>query len=87
MALAESIKLYPLSVSSINLSNNGLKPRDCVTLIESMERHFPKLAVLNLSKNKLGTEGSEFLSSHLRTMKELVTLDLSHNEIGDHGIA
>lgn len=85
--MAESIKLYPLQVSSINLSNNGLKSRDCTVLIESMERHFAKLSVLNLSKNRLGTEGSEFLSNHLRSMKELTTLDLSNNEIGDYGVA
>jgi len=64
-----------------------LKPRDCVTLIESMERHLPKLAVLNLSKNRLGSEGSEFLAKSIMSMKELIKIDLSDNEIGDHGIA
>jgi hypothetical protein len=35
-ALAESLKLYPLTINRINLSNNGLKPKDCVVLIEAM---------------------------------------------------
>ena len=54
VAVAEAIKRYALTIESINLQNNGLKSKQCKLLIDSLSRHYPKLQILNLSKNKLG---------------------------------
>jgi len=51
-----------------------------------MQTHLSKICVINLSKNKLGVEGSLCLAGNLKDMKMLISLDLSHNDIGDHGV-
>lgn len=66
--------------------NNGLRSKDCILLIDSLQRHFQKLNVLNLAKNKLGFKGAKHLAEALKQMKLLSTLNLSENEIGDGGI-
>lgn len=66
--------------------NNGLKSKDTIMLIESLEKHCPKLIELNLSKNKMGHKGASYLAEALKNMKLLTLLDLSENEIGDSGI-
>jgi hypothetical protein len=62
VAVAESIKRYILPIESINFMNNGLKPKDCIILIDSLQRHYEKLSVLKLAKNKLGLEGAKHLA-------------------------
>ncbi len=54
VAVAEAIKRYALTIESINLQNNGLKSKQCKLLIDSLHRHYPKLQILNLRKNRLG---------------------------------
>ncbi len=36
VAVAEALKRYPLAIESINLTNNGLKARQCIELIDSL---------------------------------------------------
>ena len=72
-----------MTIESINLTNNGLKSKDSVILIQAMERHFPKLSEISIAKNKIGLEGAKCLAEHLKDMKQLALLDLSENEIGD----
>jgi hypothetical protein len=36
VAVAEAIKRYSLPVESINLTNNGLKYKECIVLIDSL---------------------------------------------------
>ena len=55
-------------------------------MIEALERHYPKLSVLNLAKNKLGFEGAKNLAEAMKNMKLLTSLDLSENDIGDLGV-
>eukprot|EP00347_Sterkiella_histriomuscorum_P017989 403347211 len=86
MAVAESIKRYILPIESINFVNNGLKTKDCIILIDSLQKHYEKLQILKLSKNKMGIEGAKHLAGALKFMKELTQLDLAENEIGDQGI-
>ena len=43
IAVAEGLKLYQMAIESINLTNNGLKAKDSVILIQAMERHYAKL--------------------------------------------
>lgn len=46
--------------------NNGLKSNETKILLDSLQRHYPKLSVLNLSKNKIGSKGAKVLSEALR---------------------
>ncbi len=62
MAVGEAIKRYSLLIDSINLSNNGLKSKDCIMLITSLQRHYNNLQKLTLSQNKLGFEGANYLA-------------------------
>ena len=66
--------------------NNGLKSKDSIMLIESLQKHSPRLIELNLSKNKMGIKGACYLAEALKSMKLLTQLDLAENEIGDFGI-
>lgn len=86
LAVAESIKRYLLPIESINFVNNGLKSKETIILIDALQRHYEKLQVLKLSKNKMGIEGARHLAGALKFMKELTSLDLAENEIGDLGI-
>lgn len=86
MAVAESIKRYVLPIESISFINNGLRSKECIMLIDSLNRHSEKLSILKLAKNKMGLEGSKHLAKALTQMKELTHLDVSDNEIGDVGI-
>jgi hypothetical protein len=36
VAVAEAIKRYSLPIESINLTNNGLKYKECIELIDSL---------------------------------------------------
>ena len=36
VAVAEAIKRYSLPIESINLTNNGLKSKECIMLIDSL---------------------------------------------------
>lgn len=71
LAVAESIKRYTLPIESINFINNGLRSKECVILVDSLQRHYAKLSILKLSKNKLGLEGAKHLALAIKSMKEL----------------
>ncbi len=83
VAVSEAIKRYSLPIEEINLMNNGLKAKECIVLINSLQRHYNKLSCLNLSKNKLGFEGAKHLADAIKQMKVLTHLDISFNEVGD----
>lgn len=67
--------------------NNGLKAKECIVLVDSLQRHYSKLSILNLSKNKMGQDGAKHLAEAVKSMKVLSHLDLCFNEIGDAGIS
>ena len=54
--------------------------------VSCMDKHFEKLKVLKISRNKIGIQGAKALSDCFKHMKALSVLDLSHDEIGDQGI-
>ncbi|MFS8160435.1 MAG: hypothetical protein ACMG6E_09570 [Candidatus Roizmanbacteria bacterium] len=83
LAVSEAIKRYSLPIEEINLMNNGLKAKECIVLINSLNRHYNKLARLNISKNKLGLEGARHLAEAIKQMKVLTHLDMGFNEVGD----
>ena len=83
MAVGEAIKRYSLPIEEINLMNNGLKYKECIVLVDSLQRHYEKLSHLNLAKNKLGLEGAKHFAEALKQMKSLSYLNLSENDIGD----
>ena len=84
--MSEVIKRYALPIESFNLCNNGLRSKECILLVDSLQRHFPKLGTLNISQNKIGIEGAKHLANNIKNLKILTTLNLSGNEIGDLGI-
>ena len=84
--MGEAIKIYSLPIDAINFMNNGLKSKDVIMLIGSLEKHYPKLTELNLAKNKLGLKGAVYLAEALKSMKLLTHLDIGSNEIGDSGV-
>jgi hypothetical protein len=51
-----------------------------------MSKHFEKLQVLSINHNKIGIQGARCLGEYIGQCKSLVTLDLSHDEIGDLGM-
>ena len=55
-------------------------------MLNCFERHFEKVSVLVISRNKIGAKGARCLADSLKLMKSLSRLDLSHDEIGDLGI-
>ena len=65
-AVGEAIKRYLLPIESINFKNNGLRSKDCIVLIDSLNRHYMNLSSLNLAKNKLGVEGAKYLAEALK---------------------
>lgn len=66
VAVSEAIKRYSLPIEEINLMNNGLKAKECIVLISSLQRHYNKLSCLNISKNKLGFEGAKHLAEAIK---------------------
>ena len=68
------------------LDNNGIKYKEFSLMMDCLHRHFEKIQVLRISKNKIGVQGARHLADCFRFMKVLTTLDLSHNEIGDCGM-
>ena len=55
-------------------------------MMDCLQRHFEKIQVLRVSKNKIGVQGAKHLAECFRFMKVLQILDLGHNEIGDLGM-
>jgi Ran GTPase-activating protein (RanGAP) involved in mRNA processing and transport len=86
VAVAEAFKRYALKVNSINLTNNGLKAKECSLMIESFSKHYQMIQTLTISKNKMGFEGAKYLAGALPEMKILGKLVIADNDIGDHGI-
>lgn len=66
LAVGEAIKRYTLPIEQVKLVNNGLRSKDCILLIDSLQRHYVKLSVLNLAKNRLGCEGAKHLASAIQ---------------------
>ena len=86
-AVAEAVKRYALPADTITLHNNGLKPKECILMIDSFTKHYLQVYNLTISKNKLGLEGAKRLAVALADMKVLSKLVLSDDEIGDMGIS
>jgi len=55
-------------------------------MMECLQKHFEKLQVLRITKNRIGVQGASHLAASFLNMKVLSILDLSHNEIGDLGM-
>jgi Ran GTPase-activating protein (RanGAP) involved in mRNA processing and transport len=86
VAVAEAIKRYQLPVDQITFYNNGLKPKECLMMIESFQKHFQMIQSLSISKNRLGFDGAKLLATSLPEMKILSKINLSDAEVGDAGI-
>ena len=56
-----------------------------VVLALTRSRHGPSLTELELSQNRLGSEGAIELAGALQNVRSLIKLDLSWNSIGSEG--
>lgn len=86
IAVAESLKRYPLEVESIDFTGNGLKAPEWVMLVEALEAHYSTLQHLNLSGNKIGHEGAISLSNGVSKMLQLENLNIDGNLLGDESV-
>ena len=75
------ISLFP-RLQSLDLSGNHLSPEDNVA--QALPQ-LTQLRVLNLSANRLLSNGAEALAATFQNMPNLKTLNLSHNLIGQDG--
>ena len=66
------------NIHTLNLRNNILGPKSAPFLVEFLSE-LPCLTVLNLSKNRIGSQGCEALSGYLKTNKTLTDIDISVN--------
>mmetsp|Transcript_33576 Transcript_33576/g.51647 ORF Transcript_33576/g.51647 Transcript_33576/m.51647 type:complete len:140 (-) Transcript_33576:1982-2401(-) len=55
-------------------------------MMDCLQKHFEKLQVLRIAKNRIGYDGARHLAGCFKYMKVLSVLDLSHNEVGDLGM-
>lgn len=42
-AVAEAVKRYALPADTITLHNNGLKPKECILMIDSFTKHYQQV--------------------------------------------
>jgi Ran GTPase-activating protein (RanGAP) involved in mRNA processing and transport len=66
----------------LNLAANNITPKTAVGLAKSLER-MSSLTHLVLRHNKIGTDGMNILSSSIKNMKNLKTLDIRDNMCSD----
>lgn len=57
VAVAESLKRYPLEIEALDFTGNGIRPKECIMLSQAIETHANTLVQLNFSENKIGLEG------------------------------
>lgn len=87
MAVAESLKRYPLEIESLDFTGNGIKASECIMLVEALESHCATLQHLNFSDNKIGHDGAIALSDKIIKMKQLESLSLDGNLLGDDSMS
>lgn len=85
-AVSQALARYQVPIEKVVFRNNGIKHKETILLMECLSRHFGNIKILCISQNKIGIEGTKFLSDAIVQMKSLQSLDLSHDEIGDIGI-
>lgn len=86
VAVAESLKRYPLEIEALDFTGNGIRPKECTLLAQAIEVHANSLVQLNFSENKIGLEGWKALGEALLKMKLLEVINLSGNLLGDDAI-
>lgn len=83
VAVAESLKRYPLEIEALDFTGNGIRPKECILLTEALDNHLGTLIYLNFSGNKIGFDGAKVLGERLAKMKLLENINLSGNLMGD----
>ena len=79
-ALARAGTLYSLNLSSgENLNRNRIGPKGCAPLAGLLRGGL--LGILNVADNGIGNEGLQLIIDALRDKENLVSLNLSNNEI------
>ena len=79
-ALARAGTLYSLNLSSFeNLNRNRIGPKGCAPLVALLRCGL--LGILNVADNGIGNEGLQLLLDALRGNENLVSLNVSNNEI------
>ena len=86
MAVAESLKRYPLEIQTLDFTGNGIRAKECIMLVNSLEPHYNTLLNLNFSENKIGYDGAVVLGEALVNIKQLESINLASNLLGDLAI-
>ena len=82
-AVCELLKRYPLEIEALDFTGNGIKMAECIILVDSIDSHCATLLHINFSHNKIGYEGALKLCEKLKKMKNLESLNLNGNLLGD----
>jgi hypothetical protein len=83
MAVAESLKRYPLEINGIDFTGNGIRSKECIMLVGSLESHYNSLLHINFAENRIGYEGAKSLGDALVNFKQLETINVASNLLGD----
>ena len=70
----------------LNLSNLGLGPMSSKEIAALIQKKQSEIAVLDLSKNLLGSSGISALTSIFKNNKVMMAVDIGANEIGPEGM-
>lgn len=85
-AVAEALKRYQVPIERVAFINNGIKSQETMLLMSCLERHFDNIKILQITKNRIGIQGFKCIADVLGSLKQLVHLDLSYDEVGDTGL-
>jgi hypothetical protein len=80
LVISPSLDLLEFNLMSLQLNSCSLTEEDVPLILEIVSRS-PKIHVLNLSDNQLGTKGFHMLCEGLRTNPTITHLDVSNNAI------
>ena len=86
MAVAESIKRYPLEIEALDFTGNGIRSKECIMIVEALDPHLGTLSILNFSENKIGFEGAKAIGEKVLNMKQLECINVASNMLGDEAI-
>ena len=73
------------STDTLDLNNQDLEDRDAIAIAEAIWERTTPIVMLNVSKNRIGSEGAAALAGVLLSPSVLSGLDLFNNNIGNLG--
>ena len=73
------------STDTLDLNNQDLEDRDAIAIAEAIWERTTPIVMLNVSKNRIGSEGAAALAGVLLSPSVLSGLDLFKNNIGNLG--